>query len=426
MLDQLAPKGRLGFAVSGGGDSMALLAMGHVWAQRTGHDIAAVTVDHGLRPESATEAQIVAAYCASLGISHQILKTRPLGAQGNLQAEARNARYGLMSEWAQDNGVGAISLGHTMDDQAETVLLRLARGSGVDGLAAMAPVRHWLGIDWLRPMLDLRRACLRDWLTARGIAWADDPTNDDDHYDRVKARQALSSLAPLGIDAEGLTETATRLRAQRDALDTVTEKHLARTVAWGEFGQATLDIAAFEAIDPEIARRALSRLLKHISARDYPPRHRALAQLMQDLHSPNFKGATLGGCIVQSNGTHRLICREPASVQTQRAPWTGKATWDRRWTITGPAGADLQIGALGAPGLAHLKAAEANGWQPPQAWHSTPKSVRLTLPAIWQLQSADQSKLVAVPPIHYVNPEIDGIDGDWSGTLIMRHDALFR
>jgi len=306
------------------------------------------------------------------------------------------------------------------------MLMRLARGSGLDGLSAMAPMRHWLGVDWIRPMLELRRDDLRNWLNGRGVSWADDPTNEDDRYDRVKARKALMILAPLGIDAPGLAETARRLSTQRAALDAVMEAHLVRTVTWGEFGEASLDVAALTPCEPEIARRIMSCLLRYVSARDYPPRHRALALLMEDIHCPNFRGATLGGCMVQPDGTRRLICREPAAIQDLHTPWNGNTSWDGRWAITGPPGADLQIGALGAPGVAHLRAAEGNGWKPPQAWKPTPRPVRLTLPAIWQSVGENPPKLAAVPSINYVNPQIEGLNGAWTAKLIMRHDALFR
>ncbi|MCB2123065.1 MAG: tRNA lysidine(34) synthetase TilS, partial [Rhodobacteraceae bacterium] len=133
--DFLAPgrSDRLGVAVSGGSDSTALLCLLADLRGTGGPDLAAVTVDHGLRPEAAGEARSVAALCARLGVSHTICRWDGWDGTGNLPDQARRARQNLIAGWASGLGIGAVALAHTRDDQAETVLLRLARGSGVDG-----------------------------------------------------------------------------------------------------------------------------------------------------------------------------------------------------------------------------------------------------------------------------------------------------
>lgn len=200
---------RLGVAVSGGGDSLALLHLMHDWARANGSDLRAVTVDHGLRAAAPGEAAQVARLCADLGLPHDTLHWTGWDQSGNLQAEARRARYRLMAGWARGHDLQAVALGHTLDDQAETVLMRLARGSGVDGLSAMAGRRDDLGMRWLRPLLAIRRDDLRAFLSGLGVDWVDDPSNADTRFDRIKTRQALAQLAGLGIDAEGLADTAT-------------------------------------------------------------------------------------------------------------------------------------------------------------------------------------------------------------------------
>ena len=152
-----APEGEIGVAVSGGGDSMALLLLLEEAAARAGRVVAAVTVDHGLRPESGGEAAAVAALCAGRGIAHATCRWGDWDGAGNLLDRARQARRALIADWARGRGIGAVALGHTLDDQAETVVLRLARGSGVDGLAGMAAVVRAEGILWLRPLLGVRR-----------------------------------------------------------------------------------------------------------------------------------------------------------------------------------------------------------------------------------------------------------------------------
>ena len=183
-----------GVAVSGGGDSVALLLLARDWAARAGRAVEAVTVDHGLRPGSAGEAAEVAALCARIGVPHDVLAWRGWDGNGNLQDNARRARRSLIADWARSRDVGAVALGHTLDDQAETLVMRLARGSGVDGLAAMAAESRAEGIVWLRPMLGLRRADLRAWLMAEGVGWAEDPSNEDEGFARVRVRRALDVL----------------------------------------------------------------------------------------------------------------------------------------------------------------------------------------------------------------------------------------
>ena len=150
-----ARAGTLGVAVSGGSDSVALLLLVRAWAAVSGREIAAVTVDHGLRAGSAGEAADVAALCARIDVAHDVLNWRGWDGRGNLQDHARRARRDLIADWAQERGIATVALGHTLDDQAETVVMRLARGSGVDGLAAMAVVSQAACVVWLRPLLGL-------------------------------------------------------------------------------------------------------------------------------------------------------------------------------------------------------------------------------------------------------------------------------
>ena len=214
----------LGVAVSGGSDSLALLYLVADWTRQSGVELQVATVDHRLRPEAADEARMVAEHCRTLGASHDTLIWEHEDAAGNLQDMARRARYRLLADWADERGVGLILLGHTLDDQAETFLMRLARGSGVDGLSGMAESRVDDGITWLRPLLGCTREALRDELRSRGLTWSDDPSNEDEKYSRVRVRKLLSALAPLGLDAEKLADTAARMASAREALEIETRR----------------------------------------------------------------------------------------------------------------------------------------------------------------------------------------------------------
>ncbi|MFZ1741663.1 MAG: tRNA lysidine(34) synthetase TilS, partial [Pontixanthobacter sp.] len=204
----------MGLAVSGGPDSMALLAL----ASELGRDaIAVATVNHGLRPEAADECAMVADACAAWSIPCTILTVTL--ASGNLQQEARRARYAALEDWARGQGVGVVATAHHADDQAETLLMRLNRGSGVSGLAGIREMQI-IGDDYrvIRPLLGFRRAQLQVIAAQAGLATVDDPSNADDHYDRVRMRKALAQadwldMAAIARSASHLAETDRILEA---------------------------------------------------------------------------------------------------------------------------------------------------------------------------------------------------------------------
>lgn len=362
-LDRLAQgMDALGVAVSGGGDSVALMRIVADWAG--GRRIMVATVDHGLRPESRAEAIQVAHSAAALGLPHAILPWLAPGG-GNLMAEARQARLRLLSDWARANHLPAIALGHTADDQAETLMMRLARGAGIDGLAAMTPARRAHGILWLRPMLEIRRAELRDWLRSLNTAWIDDPSNERDEYERVRIRKAIGAL---GLDATALARSAAHLAQARDALS-----HYAAQAARGATarnGALALPLPSFRDAPSEIRRRLLVAGCRWITGAGYPPRRATLLHALTAIEAG--KRVTLDGVLIEADSGQLRLLREPAAAM--RAP-PGKTTWDDRWHINGLQAGE-HIAALGyeplstldwrAAGLSrHEAAASPAIWQGP-------------------------------------------------------------
>lgn len=365
---------RLGVAVSGGGDSTALLVLLAELQTQLGFKLQAVTVDHGLRPEAAKEAAQVAALCGQLGVPHDILRWEGWAGQGNLQHEARAARSALMADWAQRQGLGAIALGHTAEDQAETLLLRLARRAGVDGLAGMAGRHQRAGMTWLRPMLGLGRADLRAALRTRDIGWSEDPSNEDLRFDRVKMRQALAALSPLGIDAEALGAVAGQMAEARAALDHYTVQAAAR-LARTQAGAVVLETAALWGQPDEIIRRLLLKALDWVHPQDYPPRRAALAELTSALRAG--QGATVAGCQGMLHRGEIWIFREYQAVAALSVPQG--ALWDGLWQIepaqAGEGADDLRVTALGAAGLRQCPDWRATG---------LPRALLLASPALWR------------------------------------------
>ncbi len=342
-----------GIALSGGGDSVALLHLAKDWAEARGIRLAAATVDHGLRAESAAEAMTAARASHEQGIAHHTLIWRGGQSQpGNLMANAREARLRLLAGWARDQGLHAVALGHTRDDLAETLLMRLARGAGIDGLAPMAPRREAQGIRWLRPLLDLGRAELRDWLRSAGIGWIDDPSNENDRYERVRIRQAMASL---GLDPALIALSASHLGHARDALNAALRPLL--DTASARAGALRLNRAAFDAAPPEQRRRLLLAALRFVTGRGYPPRRAGVEHAMTAL----IRGSrtTLDGAVLDP-GPELLIHREPAATR----PGAIGKIWDDRWRIEGLQPGD-SVRALGpdvacfdwrGAGFSHLEA----------------------------------------------------------------------
>ena len=263
----LAAGGRLALAVSGGPDSMALLVLAHA-AFPSGTIVA--TVDHALRPESAAEAAIVAAYCATIGVPHAILRPAQPIAGASLQAQARIARYALLASWAAGEAAVALLTAHHADDQAETFLMRAARGSGLAGLAGVRARRLEQGVPVLRPLLDWRRAELRAIVRRAEVPFVDDPANSDPRHDRTRFRRLLEAnewLDPpnLARAAAHLAEVEGEIAATLDALWDVRAKVADRSCA--------VDVAGLpRELRRRLARRAIAtvRAAAGITAPAFP------------------------------------------------------------------------------------------------------------------------------------------------------------
>jgi len=387
---------KLGVAVSGGSDSVALLHLLVRQLKKNDVRVRAVTVDHKLREGAAAEARDVGALCETLGVAHDVLEWTDWDGKGNLQNEARRARYGLMADWARQNGVQMIALGHTANDQAETVLMRLARRSGVDGLAGMAARHVAHGVDWIRPLLEVERQTLRDYLVAHGVGWAEDPSNDDIGFDRIKARRALIELDALGIDVETLTTVAQNMAEARKALNWQTFL-VGREFARVDAGAVVFCARKLRTQPDEIQRRLLVHTINWISGKGYPPRREAVAALLRAI--TDGSGSTLDGCQVTLHRGQIWIFREYCGVsQTRCRPFE---LWDDRWRLhsTQPVSAHggLEVRALGEAGLARIS-----------DWRETlrPRALLIGSPSVWQ--GDDLIAAPAAQPDGTWHAELDG------------------
>lgn len=386
----LAAGAPIAVAVSGGPDSMALTLVAAAWAKTAGHPLTALTVDHGLRPESAAEAAQVGRWLKARGIAHHVLHWRGEKPSRNIQAAARDARYDLLAKWCRRHRVAQLVLAHTQDDQAETVLLRAGRGSGVDGLCGMWPASARNGITLLRPLLGIPKARLIATLTALGQPWIEDPSNRNPAFQRVQVRTALQMLAPAGLAPKRLAETAIRMQRLQPLLASLAADVIARAVSAPPAGHLLVDHATLAALPVEIASRVLASLLTRVSGQNPPPRYDSLSDLAVAISATNFSKKTLHGCVITIWRKQIALTREPAKAGPAVPLLPGRtAVWDARWALTWPKSAPIgcHFGPLGAGRAAWLRRLNLP---------SLPPTMVPVLPAIWQKET-----VVALPSLNW-------------------------
>ena len=273
----LARARALVLAVSGGPDSTALLVLAARWraARERGPKLLAVTIDHGLRPQSAREARAVAKLARSLGVPHRILRWRARKPEAGLQESAREARYRLLAGAARAARAGHIVTAHTLDDQAETVLMRMSRGSGITGLAAMKmtttlPVvpssQSLRRVLLVRPFLEIPKARLVATLRRAAIEYAEDAFNRDQRFARARMRELMPALAREGLNAGRIALLARRLARADSALEQAADVAAAEVSQnrRNERGPITFDAEKFFHLPAEIALRLLGRAIAHV------------------------------------------------------------------------------------------------------------------------------------------------------------------
>jgi tRNA(Ile)-lysidine synthase len=327
-------------AVSGGSDSNALLVLAARWAsglrKRRKHppNLAAVTVDHGFRPESKREALAVKRLARRLGVPHRTLSWRGRKPKTGLQEAARDARYRLLAQAAARTGYEYVLTAHTLDDQAETVLFRLARGSGLTGLAGMAraapiPAGGGAAIFLVRPLLRISKARLVATLRAAGVTHSEDPTNSDPRFTRTRLRALLPELAREGLDARGLSRLAARMRRAEATIEFAVAAARAALAPgpWRERGPIAFATARFADLPAEVALRLLGRAVTH-AGNEGPVELGKLELLYDALRSARTPlRRTLAGALITLSAERLTIERAPA-----RRSSTIRRTGNKRFT----------------------------------------------------------------------------------------------
>jgi tRNA(Ile)-lysidine synthase len=336
-------------AVSGGSDSMALLRLAAQWSKNS-VKISVLTVDHGLRPEAAAEARQVEEWCAALSLDHQILRWEGAKPKTGLQAKARAARYDLMRAWCVANGASFLVTGHTMDDQAETVLMRQARTDTAESLAGIWETANWNGVKLLRPLLGQQRAELRAYLKGIGQPWLDDPSNEDVKFERVRVRQALAHETRPDQRKMELAEIADKAGREARGLASATELWVNGQLTPYPEGFGIIPRAGFCELDPSLQRRVLLQLIQTygVGSRAEPGE---LDHLAKWIMGQELSRRTLGGAVLACRQASVLIGREWARISPVPAilPDAGEVLWDGRFLVRAPANSQIvPVGSLRA------------------------------------------------------------------------------
>ncbi|MCL4768250.1 MAG: tRNA lysidine(34) synthetase TilS [Hyphomicrobiaceae bacterium] len=404
-------------AVSGGADSTALMHLVADWSKAAGTAAAVpegvapvlvLTVDHGLRPESSEEAAWVGREARRLGLAHAVLRWTGPKPRTAIQEKARAARYALISEHVGREPLPQprqVLLAHHLDDQAETVLMRLARGSGVDGLSGMREVepRIWLRlahpmeertIVFRRPLLAVPKSRLEATLAAEAAPFLHDPSNADQRYERVRLRAAAAARAALGLADDDLARTARRLASARGALEASRHGLARAAVDLHDGAWAGIDARLLADAPPELALRLLQSVIGAFGGQAEPPGRSQVEELLERLHAPGAAARTLGGAVIAASGPG-----QPARAGPQRAPVVAihrepgrrplpKALlhpgaglfWDRRFyvSVAGEHGEAVRVEPLGQAGFARLKRQF-----PSLAALPMPPAAAAALPSLW-------------------------------------------
>lgn len=406
-------------AVSGGPDSLALLLLAHDLAQKRGSHVVALTVDHGLRPESKEEALMVGKWAQQHGIQHVILDWMGDKPQSHLQETARKARYALLTDWCHQHQIKTLLLGHHQQDQEETFWLRLSAGSGLTGLSGIKKRTIKNGILCLRPLLGFPKERLKDTLRAKGQLWIEDPSNHKDRFFRGRLRQFLHEE---GLTSSRLEQVIKKLQIDADFIHHELEKIIIQTAQTHESGYLSIDKHDFHTLHPAMAQRFLSFLIQWFSPSDYAPRLSQISNVIGKINAG--KSFTTGGIYWQITPRKILLFREQRAAQQalQLSATHGKILWDQRFWIDEDLKNHVPIETILAPlGNVKLEAVRPERrYEAPKSkeephissFDSGPKGPTLrtngllpacalpTLPALWL-----KGKVVAVPHLCYSSIE---------------------
>jgi tRNA(Ile)-lysidine synthase len=317
---------KIAVAVSGGADSLCLTLLMNQWSLKNGYCLTALTVDHQLRPESGIEAQAVHQLLKDKNICHHILVWQHEPLLSRIEEKAREARYGLLSDFCKQKNIPFLLTAHTQNDQTETFLLRLSKGSGPDGLAGIKPVFATHNLVFLRPLLEFTKEDIIVFLQKNNLKWIEDPSNQNEDFDRVRLRKERQNLEKIGLTQSCLVKSIHRLHETSDFIEEETGKALDFCAVIDPKGYAVLKKEKFLTLSVFLQKRILNRLLFLIGGKKYAPSWEKTETLLETFPQKT----TLGGCLFFNRADKIFICKEPARMEKERILLPDKTVlWDR-------------------------------------------------------------------------------------------------
>jgi len=387
--------------VSGGADSLLLALLLQKWVLKKNGKLTALIVNHNLRSESITEIKSLKGWLRKRKINYKVFHWLGEKPKTGIQEIARSIRLKMLTDWCLQKGIIHLCLAHNLNDQAETFLIRLSRGSAVYGLSAMAPISVYKHARLLRPFLFIEKKRIILTLKKMKQNWIEDPSNKNTNFQRVRIRNIISLLDKEGIDNNRLSETSKNLgRAKAAILENVSSL-AAESVSIYPEGYVILDRRKFLKAPEEIRLRLLSHILMCVSGKEFPPRLKNLERLNQRLClSKSSISSTLHGCQIEflkklTPNNKITFFREMASIQDKKILLNGKPyVWDNRFQVScdiKSKNTDIYCAKLGTVGLKQV-----SKLFPDEGVALIPHKVKLTLPAVWAGR-----RLLSVPHLNF-------------------------
>ena len=388
----------IALAVSGGPDSTAMMQIAALSKKLKNSNVTVIVIDHGLREESKNEANIVCKNAKLLGFKFKILKWNGVKPKTRVQEIARKTRYKLMTSWCKKKGIEKLFLAHHLDDQVETFLMRLGKGSGVDGLAVMDFVTETSSLKLVRPFLEIPKTRFIEILGITNLEWISDPSNFNSDYKRSRIRKILPILSKEGINSKQIGLVIKRMRSAKDALNSQTNTLLKKYLSNVDNVAYFLNKEFFkDTKEKEILLRALEKIFMNISGSIYPPRRNKLENILSwILENNNVKAKTLTGVVVRKRKSEFIFYREPDDCykSVNIRPLTSRySCWDDRFFLKANKSNNLQIRALGDVGITILKEEKI---LKRQGFQNVPLSAWKTVPGVWS-----KKRLISVPTLGY-------------------------
>ena len=387
----------IALAVSGGPDSTALMFLVSKSKKIKKNDVTILTVDHALRKESKSEVDLVKSNAKRIGFKCKILKWNGVKPSSGIQEAARKARYSLMLSWCEKNSVNQLFLAHHLDDQVETFLMRLSKGSGVDGLSSMSNITINSSISLIRPFLEIPKNKLIVIANFSKMKWISDPSNLNSSYQRSRMRKLLPIFSEEGIDPHHINLVIKRMNSAKEALNEIVNANIDKYVKNMNDISYSLSYESFNKLSPEILLRILERLIMISSGSIYPPRRSKLEKIHSWLIKENEVSAkTLSGTVIRKRKDYVIFYRELKNCESSLNifPITSRyLSWDNRFYLKLGKSKKLEVRSLGNEGVRIMKSKKLlkkNGM------NNIPLSAWKAAPSLWS-----KKRLISVPSLSY-------------------------